>query len=196
MKKFSKKSVLLFMAAMAVCAFAMPSMASAASWGPINSEHTLTSTNIGFTTSAITSACADSSFTADVNNIGSVLTVTSANFRRCTSTGPAIGSCTTTSNGTGFPWRATVPSTTNVQIHNVDIDILFENHPGSTACNIVGVKATLEGTLTNGHWTGNTTRTVVLNSSPGLTSTSALGTQEVFTQGTISGLASGLIVTG
>ena len=32
MKKFSKKGVLLFAGAMAVCAFAMPSMASASSW--------------------------------------------------------------------------------------------------------------------------------------------------------------------
>ena len=41
MKKFSKKGVLLFAGAMAVCAFAMPSMASASSWGVVGSHHTL-----------------------------------------------------------------------------------------------------------------------------------------------------------
>ena len=52
MKKLSKKGVLLFAGAMAVCAFAMPAMASASSWGVVGTHHTLTSSNLGFTTDA------------------------------------------------------------------------------------------------------------------------------------------------
>ena len=66
MKKFSKKGVLLFVAAMALCAFAMPSAASAASWARSVST-TLDSPNVGFTGTTptgttITSQCTSSSF--------------------------------------------------------------------------------------------------------------------------------------
>ena len=70
MKKFSKKGVLLFAGAMAVCAFVLPAVASAATWGPAPSHHVLDSPNFGFTSAggagAITSSCTSSSFTANV----------------------------------------------------------------------------------------------------------------------------------
>jgi hypothetical protein len=186
MKKFSKKSVLLFAAAMAVCAFAMPSMASAASWSPINSEHTLDSANTGFSSAAITSVCSVSQFTATVNATGSALSISSALFRGCTATGPApVGVCTVTSVPTGLPWAATAVSTNNIQIHNINIDWRFENHPGSAACGISGATTSITGTLIAGPFFDNT-HVLHLTSAPGLTSVSPqLGDQPLFGNGTI-----------
>jgi hypothetical protein len=194
MKKFSKKSVLLFAAAMAVCAFAMPSMASAVNWSPVNSEHTLDSANTGFASNAITSVCSVSQFTSNVNASGSLLTITSALFRGCTATGPLpVGVCTATSVPTGLPWTAT-PSTTDIQIHNINIDVRFENHPGSTACGISGATTSLTGTLSLGRFFNNT-HTVHLTSAPGLTSQSPqLGDAAAVGNGTIRDTQQTLIV--
>jgi hypothetical protein len=65
-------------------------------------------------------------------------------------------------------------SSTNVQIRGVHIDILFEQMPGLTACNVAGAKLTLTGSVTNATYT-NSTRRLDLNSGPGLFSHSALG---------------------
>jgi hypothetical protein len=174
MKKFSKKSVLLFAAAMATCALA-PSMASAASWSPIGSEHTLDSPNGTFAleSSGITSTCGESFFTASVTNAMD-LEITSAVFRRCTASGGLIGSCTKTMTATNLPWTATPTSTTNVDIRNIVIDVVLENEPGSNACNAAGVNITITGGIVNGDW-NNTTREGVLNGVTGLLAHSPLG---------------------
>ncbi len=159
MKKFSKKGVLLFAGVMAVCAFAMPAMSAAASWGVIGTEHTLDSANISFTATDpvlgnITSSCAESTFTVDVRSAGA-LTITSTSFRRCTGVGPNIGTCTATPVGTNVDWTATGPTTTNVQIHDIRIDVTFETEPGGAAgscANVNGASLLLTGTLTGGVW--------------------------------------------
>jgi hypothetical protein len=150
MKKFSKKGILLFAGAMALCAFMLPSVASAASWGTVGTEHTLTSTNLGFTSPAnggVTSQCSNSSFTADVRSAAN-LTITSGTFANCTSSGPGIGDCVTTSRGTNFPWFATGTSTTNVQLERVVVDVFFEG----PLCAAAGGSTQLTGTLNSGVW--------------------------------------------
>ena len=168
MKKFSKKGVLLFASAMALCAFVMPAMASAASWSPVNSHHTLTSSGIGFTAPPnITSNCSSASFTTRVDS-AQVLTITSGSFNGCTSSGAgSIGHCNTVSTPTRFPWRATARTTTDIQIHDVLIDITF-----SGANCLAPTTFTLTGTLRDGAWTGNgaAQRTVVFSNAEGLTS--------------------------
>jgi len=174
MKKFSKKGVLLFAAAMALCAFAMPSMASAASWGVIGTEHTLDG-NLGFSNDAsnVQSDCAQVQFTVDVVS-AAVIEITTGSFRQCTA-GGAIGSCTATSTPTGFPWTATAVTTSNIQIHGVDIDVSFENHPGSLACGAVGASVRITGTLSGGRWTGNVgTRAIDVAGGTGLVSHGAV----------------------
>jgi hypothetical protein len=195
MKKFSNKSVLLFAAAMAVCAFTMPSMTSAATWSPVNSEHTFDSANFGFFTALLTSECSVSQFTGTVNASGSALEITSALFRGCTATGPApIGVCTATSIATGLPWTATAPTATNIQIHGVNIVWRFENHPGSTACGINGATTTLTGTLTGGRFFNNT-HTLHFPNAPGMTSESAtLGDSQAFATGTLRDTQQTLVV--
>jgi hypothetical protein len=182
MKKFSRKGVLLFASAMAVCAFVAPSMASAASWGVIGTEHTLDSPNASFTVpaSGTTSSCGESQFTVDVASAAAI-EITTATFRRCTAAGPAIGSCTQTSTATGLPWTATAVATNNIQIHRIDIDVLLENEPGSSACAAAGVSIRLTGTLTGGVWNGNgaNQHELLLNNAHGLRSHSALGNDQV-----------------
>jgi hypothetical protein len=189
MKKFSKKGVLLFAAAMALCAFAMPSMASAASWGVVGSAHTLDSPNVGFTgtgaAGAINSSCSVSSFTTNVRSAAQ-LTITAASFGGCTSSGPIIGHCTTTSVATKLPWVATGITTSNVQIDGIHIDVTFENIPGAGASctnGANGTKLTITGTLSGGVWSGNAANQHEVNytNAEGLVSHSALGNNSVIT---------------
>ncbi len=161
MKKFSAKGVLLFVSAMAVCAFAMPAMSSAASWAPLLSEHTLHSANLGFTATdpvlgGISSSCAASTFTVDVRN-AAAMTITSTSFTNCTFSGANVGDCTMTAVGTTpTTWTVTGVTTSNVTIDNVRIDVTFENKPGSSACvNVNGASLIWTGNLTGGAWSGN-----------------------------------------
>ncbi len=201
MKKLSKKGVLLFVAAMALCAFAMPSMASASSWGVVGSEHTLNgSSPVGFTAPALgfSSDCATTSFTATVTSTANI-EIDSATFAGCTATGSAasFGLCTVTTASTNLPWTATAVSTSNIQIHGVNIDVTYENHPGSTACVGAGLKLRLTGTLTGMRWHGNgATRTIELNGADGLVSHSAVGNNvPISTTGTLFDTANTLLVT-
>jgi hypothetical protein len=204
MKKFSKKGVLLFAAAMALCAFAMPSMASASTWGSVPSEHTLTSTAagpVGFSADALgtTSDCARTGFTVDVVS-SAVVEITSASFVGCTATGPAasVGFCSATSTATGLPWTATAVSTSNIQIHGVNIDVAFENHPGSTACVGAGLTLRITGTLTGAKWTGNGAgqHSIELLGATGLVSHSAVGNNvPITTTGTVTDTQHTLTVT-
>jgi hypothetical protein len=172
MKTLSQKSVLLFGVMLVVCAF-VPSMASAASWsGGGSVTHQLTSNGLAFTAhtsplgGAAGSSCAVSQFDSDVVSANTI-EITRARFDNCMGSGLA-SPCTATVVGTGFPWTATATSTTNIQIHGVNVDILFENTPGSaTACPAAGAKTLLTGTLTGGSWnSANSTANLVAE--PGL----------------------------
>ena len=160
MKKYPRKTVLLFAAAMAVCAFATPSMASASSWGTVGTHHTLTSTNLGFLYDAIlgSSMCTSSSSTARVVS-AATMEIDSASFTGCTFVSVGLQTtCTMTWVGTSFPWTATAVSTSNIQIHGVDINVFYENHPGGGGggCGVfTGQTFRITGTLTGARWTGN-----------------------------------------
>jgi hypothetical protein len=194
MKKFSKKGVLLFVGAMAVCAFVMPSMASAASWGPIGLHTVLDSPDIGFTSTSptfgpVVSSCTRSSFTANVVSATN-LNISTASFGgHCTWVFPLVSAtCTATLVSTGLPWRATAVTTSNIQIHGVSIDLLFENTPGNPQCGAVtGQAGSIAGTLTSGRWTGNAAgqREVIFSNAEGLSVTTAGSTTPLTTRGTI-----------
>jgi hypothetical protein len=174
MKKFSKKGVLLFAAAMALCAFAMPSMAGAASWTVVGSEHTLDSGDVGFEgTSAvlgtITSACTASSFTTHVASSAN-LEITAATFGGdCTAHGPTVGTCRTDAVAQKLPWTATAVTTSNIQIHGIHINVTFTQTTPDATCNIAGNNLTITGTVSGGAW-NNSARHLTLDSEPGLTS--------------------------
>jgi hypothetical protein len=190
MKKLSQKSVLLFGAMLAVCAF-VPSLASAASWSPINSAHTLSAPGLSFLAhtgplGAAGWSCAGVSLGTHVAN-ANTLAVTSASFTNCMGSGGTTN-CTVTEVGTGFPWQATATATSNIQIHNVVVDMLFEATPGNpSACAAAGAKILLTGTLTGGSWR-SATNTAVLTNAQGLTAHYlGLGTSSTTTlNGTIS----------
>jgi hypothetical protein len=51
----------------------------------------------------------------------------------------AAANCTATLTPTGFPWTATATSTTNIQIHGINIDVVVENTPGNPVlCQFTG----------------------------------------------------------
>jgi hypothetical protein len=182
MKKFSKKGLLLFVGAMAVCAFVLPAVSSAASWGVVGSHHTLTSPDIGFTSTTagnLTGSCTNSSFTTTVTN-ATVLTITTGSFAGCTSTAPNIGGggvgadCLTTWVPTNFPWTATAVTTNNIQFHGLRVDWRFEDMPGrpGSCIGLNGASTLLTGTVTGGVWTGNgaNQHEVIFTNAPGLNS--------------------------
>ena len=168
MKSLSQRGLLLFGVLLVVCAF-VPSMASAASWSQIGTTHQLFSSNLAFTATTATaqagSVCAASEFDGDVVSANTI-EITSGVFTRCTGQIAATG-CTVTPVGTNFPWTATATSTTNVQIHGVNVDVTFENTPGGEACLFNGARIQLTGTLTGGAWVP-ATNTVELTHDDGL----------------------------
>ncbi|HEX5923657.1 MAG TPA: hypothetical protein VFY45_07480 [Baekduia sp.] len=158
MMMLSRRSGLLFGVVLAVCAFVVP-MASAASWSAVGTTHQLTSTNLAFSqaiggglTTGI--SCAATQFDSDVTT-AAVLTITAGRFVNCRGTGIAAG-CTLTGTGTRFPWTATAPTTTSIQIHNIHIDWRYETAPGggTGSCNALvhNTNSTWTGTLTGGVW--------------------------------------------
>ena len=191
MKKFSRKSVLLFGVVFAVCAFVVPSMASAASWSVVGTTHQLTSNNFAFTSAVPIDAgwsCATTQFDADVAS-ASTIEITGARFDNCAGTGSATG-CTVTKTGTRFPWTMTAPSTTDIQIHGIHVDVRFETRPPGlvTPCALHGIDITLTGTLTGGSWDPSSTganRRLTLRNAPGLTATSILGSNPAVMTGDI-----------
>jgi hypothetical protein len=155
MKKFSKKGVLLFAGVMAVCAFALPAVSSAASWFPANDHSTLDSSNFGYTAPSaggIVTSCTNSRFTTRVDN-GDVLTITTGTFSGCTTVAAGIANtCLATLTGTNFPWRATATSTTSVTLTGVDIDLRFEHPAGGATCPaLIGAQRRLTGTITGAY---------------------------------------------
>ena len=191
MKKISKKSVLLFAAAMAICAFAMPSMASASSWGPVNTEHTLHTTNFGLIndTSSISSMCSTAQFTVDVVSTA-VIEITSASFTGC-NWGGAIGTCTATSSCTNFPWTATARTTSDIQIHGVNINTFFEG----AACGVPSQTLRITGTITNERWLGNAAHSIELAGSHGLVSHFLGASSAITLTGTLTDVQETLTVT-
>ncbi len=147
LKMVSKKSMLLLGAVMALCAFVLPSVASAASWAGAGN---IDSTNLGFSTGALGggSACTASSFSVTVHN-ATAATITGAAFRNCHGKqGTSIG-CTTTATATGLPWRVTAVTTTAITIDQVDIDVSFETTPGTlNECPGQGTQLRLQGNVT------------------------------------------------
>jgi hypothetical protein len=199
MKKLSKKGVLLFAGAMALCAFVLPSVASAASWGVVGTHHTLDTPNIGFTSplaGGTTSSCTRSSLTTRVASAQN-LEITSGSFGGlCTFETVSAGRCTLTAVPTRFPWTATATTTTNLQIHGFHIDARLDHIPGAGAsCGLNGAEFTVTGTLTGGIWTGNASHTMDFSNAEGLVLHSVLGNnQPTTTRGFISDTQNSLVV--
>jgi hypothetical protein len=109
------KKATLIAAITAMAAFAVPSMASAAGWAPLNTNKTLTSTNSA--TYQVQGSAASWGFVCSSSSLGvhvrtpasSTLDITSASFTGCTAPGfagqPQCGPVTVVA--TGLPWAAT-----------------------------------------------------------------------------------------
>lgn len=159
MKSFPRKISLLCGAGLAACAFVVPSMASASSWATVGTTHQLFSGNLSFTSTVLGSehfgwSCAATEFHVDVAS-ASALEIAGAAFQNCSGVAAATG-CTVTATGTRFPWTATAPTTTNIQIHGFHVDLRFVTKPpaGSTSCVFFPdfPDFTWTGTLTGGSW--------------------------------------------
>ncbi|HEX5922890.1 MAG TPA: hypothetical protein VFY45_03600 [Baekduia sp.] len=172
MKSLSQRSVLLFGVVLAVCAFVVPSFASAASWSVVGTTHQLFSPNLSFTAGLPPVnygwSCAASEFHVEVFS-ASRIEITGAQFQGCTGFGSNLTlGCTVTLRATGLPWTATAVATDNVQIHSIHVDVTFESKPDLSTCNVpADNQFTLTGTLTGGSW-NPTSREITLETESGL----------------------------
>jgi hypothetical protein len=171
MIKLSKKSLLLFV--VAVASMASASSASAATFDGVG-QHTLTSSNLGFDVAAFGSgsSCASSVFEVNVPVGGATATVTGASFSGCVGTGLLAGAADVTA--TNLPWEiTTLGNPGEVIIDGIHITSNF------TAA---GVIVTLEGNLTTPF--NNATHTATYSGQT-ITSTSALGTAPATVTGSL-----------
>jgi hypothetical protein len=187
-RALSRKGAVLFGVVMAICAVSMPQMASGASWGLIGTTHVLDSSNFGFVShtaiGSIAVSCPSVQFHADVAS-AALLRITGAAFRHCTGF-QASGDCTVTANPTFFPWAGTGTTTSNIQLHNIHIDLRFDTVPGAPAgsCVLENQNMTITGTWTGGDWDPAAHQMTYLND-VGLVAHSVLGTSTVTASGAI-----------
>ena len=197
LKRVLRKSALLLGVVLALCAFVLPSVAPAASWSPVGtSDGRIDTSNLGFSLPALNSgsSCDSTSIGITVDS-ATVATITSASFANCRGDiGNTIG-CTQTAVGTNFPWRVTALTTTNIQIHGVDIDIYFETTPGTlNECSRTGIQLRLTGTASGVIFTPGPvgSRRFDFNGATGLVGhLPGVGTVPLVPHG--SGLATGLL---
>jgi hypothetical protein len=168
MIKLSKKSLLLFV--VAVASMASASSASAVTFDGVG-QHTLTSTNLGYDVPGAGASCANSTFEVNVPTGGATATVTTATFSGCVGTGILLGAAHL--KGDGFPWEITTLGVTGQG--TLDGVSITANFTGPAAL------VTLEGNLVT-PW--NNTSHTALFSGQTLTSTSPLGTQVATITGT------------
>jgi hypothetical protein len=171
MKSLSQRGVLLFGVVLAVCAFVVPSFASAASWSVVGTTHQLFSPNLSFTAGVPPMnygwSCAASEFHAEIFS-ASRIEITSAQFQGCTgNNGNLTLGCTVTLASTGLPWTATAVATDDIQIHGIFIDVTFEFKPDRSVCLAPDLRVTLTGTLTGGSW-NPISREITLETESGL----------------------------
>jgi hypothetical protein len=157
MKKTMTKSTMLAASIMALAAFAMPSMASAANWGPVNTNHTLTGTFIptwaeGGGPPNTNFVCTASLGVHTRLPASSTLDITSATFPSCQGDWGQGSTCKVTAIASGLPWTATGTSTSDVRINVTDITATYSNFPNSTSCAVVGRVRHFSGTVTGGAW--------------------------------------------
>jgi hypothetical protein len=120
MKTIKKTTLIAAITAMA--AFALPSMASAAVWGPINTNKSLDATNVTYNDVN----AANGGWTCTSQHLGvhvrtpasSTLDITAASWTSCSGFGQYAG-CPMFLTATGLPWTATASTSTavNFPIH-------------------------------------------------------------------------------
>lgn len=169
MNKLSKKRAALLAGVMTVCVLAMPSITSAATWGTVGTEHTLTSTNLQVSTApvTITWSCASSTLTASVASTAN-LEITAMTFTNCTGAAQ-VANCTVTPTANNLPWTATGPSTTDVTVDRVEVRLVLDHKPGAALCAANGLTATITGTQQGGSF-GDTGHLIQFTNDTGLVS--------------------------
>ncbi len=151
MKTIKKTTLIAAVAAMA--AFAVPSMASAATWAPLNTNKTLTSTSqVEYITGSYGFYCSNSSLGVHVRTPASgTLDITSASFTGCTNVNNGIPCGPATVTATGLPWTATSFSVSGVTITE-HLQVSF------SGCGLAGYPFTVDGPFTGSY--NNATHTL------------------------------------
>jgi hypothetical protein len=150
MNKIIRKSLLLFAIVAALTAFAVPSMASAVNWSPLNSYQITTSpTTLTVNVPGLGDGLSCSSGPILATHVrtpaSSLMDVLASLDFSCTGTGWWTN-CNVAMAPTGFPWTVDGASLTNVTINSLSI-----NGTLSGSCGSYGT-FNLNGSLAGGHW--------------------------------------------
>lgn len=155
-----KKIAVLSAAIGAMAAFAVPSMASAAVWGPLNTNQTLTATATQYSVSSqgFIWTCSVQLGVHVRTPASSTLDITSASWPACVGSGGVSG-CPVSMVPTGLPWTAVATSSTSVNV-TMRARVTFGG-----ACGLP--PADLQGTLV-GQWSAGS-HTLTFTNATGLT---------------------------
>jgi hypothetical protein len=157
--KTIKKSTILIAAITAMAALAVPSMASAVVWGPVNTNQSLDATNVNYSEYGgygLTWTCATQHLGVHVRTpASSTLDITSASWSGCVGTGTSA-TINFTMTPTGLPWTATATST-SVITFPVHVQL-------SRAPNWV---SNIDGTMNLGTWNASTHTVTFSSANPG-----------------------------
>ncbi len=160
MKTIKKTTLIAAITAMA--AFAVPAMASASVWGPLNTNQSLDSTNSSYASSSLGLGwtCTGQHLATHVRTpASSTLDITAASWSGCVASLSGAG-CGVTMTPTGLPWTATGLTSTAASTP-WHAQVTYTGSCGSQS----GLTFNIDGTL-NGVWTAST-HTVTLNASSG-----------------------------
>jgi hypothetical protein len=157
MNTIKKTTLIAVITAMA--AIAVPSMASAATWKPINTNKTLTNVfPVEYLSGNLSVSCTNSTLGVHVRTpASSTLDITSASFTSCTGApggGNPCGAAYITA--TGLPWTATTSGSNVTITEHLQVTAPF-CYPGSTF--------TIDGPVT-GSYNNSTHRLLVQPTSP------------------------------
>jgi hypothetical protein len=171
LKNLPTRGSVIALVAMAACALAAPSTASAASWAVVGSTHVLDASTFSFFTAGASAGatCSTARFHTDVRS-AAVLTVTGASFSGCTGTG-VISTCSAIITATTLPWSATAVAENDLRIDGVHFGVFFTSKPGASCP--LPTTATVTGNL-DGAAPGTSTwnfiaHTMTFNGATGLT---------------------------
>jgi hypothetical protein len=183
-----------------VVAMAAPSIASASSWGPINTTHVLDAPTLTFTAhmgfgSTYGWQCTNTQLDADVRNAADFTVTNSELPTDCRGTDSA-SSCTITMKATRLDWTITGDSPSNITIQGVHIDVRVETIPPGGGCFVRDTTPalTVTGTLGGGTWNANE-HAITFGNATGLTAHNGSGNFAVTVTGTFRDTTQTLTLT-
>ena len=154
---------------MALAAFAVPSMASAATWFQPNVNQTLTSSSFSVSIPGVSSGLACSGLTFGAKPrfpAASTMDINTLSNFTCTGTG-SMAHCSAAVSAAGLPWTAVATSLTAANLNSINLNLVISHTVGDPNACAAGGTYQLTGSLSGGVW-NNTTKSLTFTGATGL----------------------------